>query len=56
MSKNYVCQAFGDLVKLLNGEVILKVRTYICVRTLVGSGTGEADEFMAPFVDHKTAH
>lgn len=32
------------------------LRTYVCVRTLVGSRTGEGDEFMAPFVNHKTAH
>lgn len=32
------------------------LKTYICVRTLVGSGTGEGDELMAPFVNHKTAH
>lgn len=29
--------------------------TYVCVWTLVGAGAGEGDEFMAPFVDHKTA-
>lgn len=32
------------------------LQTYVCVWTLVSSGTGEGDEFMAPFVDHKTAH
>lgn len=31
------------------------LRTYVCVWTLVGAGTGEGDEFMTPFVDHKTA-
>lgn len=32
------------------------LQTYVCVWALVSSGTGEGDEFMAPFVDHKTAH
>lgn len=32
------------------------LQTYVCVWTLVSSGTGEGDELMAPFVDHEAAH
>lgn len=33
-----------------------KAFTYICIGTLVGSGTREGDKLMAPFVDHETAN
>lgn len=36
--------------------VIKKAFTYICIGTLVGSGTREGDKLMAPFVDHETAN
>ncbi len=43
--------------KKVKKEVMHKVlTTYVCVGTLIGSGTGESDELMAPFVNHKTAH
>lgn len=38
------------------GRVGHELLTYICVGAFVGSRTGEADELMAPFMDHKTAH
>lgn len=46
-------QASIGTVVLVLGDAL---ETYICVRTLVSSGTAEGDEFMAALVDHKTAN
>lgn len=42
--------------KVRNKVVLKEFTTYVCVGTLVGSGTGEGDKLVASFVNHKTAH
>lgn len=54
LNSSSLCVSFADrCIGLMTYEVL---KTYVCVRTLVGSRTGEGDKLMASFVNHKTAH